>query len=84
MTGKPIMKPSEIDPEGDQTMTKSEVVDRLYELQCKCYALADLFAGLKEAEDMGLHPDTPYGLRLILADIAGEMSRLHDEAAAEK
>jgi hypothetical protein len=62
-------------------MNEAKIIDRLYELQCRCYALADLFAGLKEAEDIGIHPDTPYGLSLILADIAGGISRLHDEAA---
>jgi hypothetical protein len=51
---------------------------RLYELQCKCRALADLFAGTAWLEENGMHEDTPYGLHLIMRDSAGEI-----EAAQE-
>jgi hypothetical protein len=50
--------------------------DRLYELSCKLYALADLFMGLAVAEDIGFHEHTPYGLCLLIGDMAEELERL--------
>ncbi|MDR1373654.1 MAG: hypothetical protein LBJ24_01645 [Treponema sp.] len=50
--------------------------DRLYELSCKLYTLADLFAGLAVAEDLGFHEHTPYGLRLLIGDMAEEMESM--------
>jgi predicted enzyme related to lactoylglutathione lyase len=49
---------------------------RLYELQCKCYALADMFGSLG-IED-GLYKDTPYGLYLIMSDLAWELEQIQE------
>jgi hypothetical protein len=65
-------------------MNKSEILKCLYGIQCKCYALADLFTGLKEAEDAGFHQDTPAGLSILITGIADEARQLRDEVEVTK
>jgi hypothetical protein len=57
-------------------MDKINICDRLNELAVKCTALADCFSGLPT--DSALSKKTPWGLYLIMSDIAWELRRIND------
>jgi hypothetical protein len=57
-------------------MDKTTIADQLFEVDCKLYALADLLAGLEKGIELGLYEDTPYGLNLIVGDIAQKVAEI--------